>query len=122
MDPQLSFTLDIFADYYQVYLRDEQMEEDIPDDWGEQLTTEMIAVAAGIVGVSTARNTRVPVRVDLYDVRPDDDFTVWDHVAEASLEVPSGQLVIAGGSDYFPHAKRLSVTPPRELSCSCLLW
>jgi hypothetical protein len=31
----------IFADYYQFYIQDEQMDEDTPDDWGDQLTTQM---------------------------------------------------------------------------------
>ncbi|WP_236601290.1 tyrosine-type recombinase/integrase [Ktedonobacter sp. SOSP1-52] len=102
MDPILSYTLNLFADYHQFYLQDELTETDTPDDWGEQLTTHMIAVDPGIVGVGTARNLTVPVRVDLLVTRPVDDFDVWDHVAEASLEVPCGQIVIAGCSDYFP--------------------
>jgi hypothetical protein len=73
--PQISYLLNLFADYYQIYLRDEEIKDDTPDDWGEQLMTQMIAVAAGITGVSTARNTHVPVHVALFDARPDDDFT-----------------------------------------------
>lgn len=111
MEPSLSYSLNLFADYHQFYLQDEQAETDTPADWGEQLTTHMIAVDPGIVGIGTARNMTVPVRVDLLVTRPDDDFDGWDHVAEASLEVPSGQIVIAGCTDYFPEAKRLPVSP-----------
>ncbi len=71
----------------------------------------MIAVDPGIVGICTARNMEVPVRVDLLDTRPDDDFDRWDHVAEVSLDASSGQIVIAGCVDYFPEAKRLPVSP-----------
>lgn len=67
--------------------------------------------APRIIGISTARNTTVPVRVDILNGQPNDDFTDWDHVAEASLEVPSGQIVVAGNSDYIPNAKRLPVPP-----------
>ncbi len=84
---------------------------DQPDDWGKQLVTNMIAVAPGIIGIGTARNMTVPVHVDLLDRHPDDDFDSWDHVTEASLDVPSGQMVIAGCSDYFPEATRVWVTP-----------
>ena len=111
MKPSFSYTLNLFADYHQLYLQDEQADTDTPEDWGEQLTTRMIAVDPGIVGIGTARNMTVPVRVDLVATRPDDDFDVWDHVAEASLEVSSGQIVIAGCMDYFPDAKRLPVLP-----------
>jgi hypothetical protein len=111
MKPSFSYTLNLFADYHQLYLQDEQADTDTPEDWGEQLTTQMIAVDQVIVGIGTARNMTVPVRVDLLATRPDDDFDGWDQVAEASLEVPSGQVVIAGCTDYFPEAKRLPVPP-----------
>ena len=111
MKPLISYTLNLFADYHQFYLQDEQAETDTPDDWGKQLTTQMIAVDPGIVGICTARNMEVPVRVDLLDTRPDDDFDRWDHVAEVSLDASSGQIVIAGCVDYFPEAKRLPVSP-----------
>ncbi len=104
-----SYQLNLFADYYQFSLQDEEAADKQPDDWGDQLVTKMIAVAPGIIGISTARNTTVPVSVDILNVQPNDDFTDWDHVAEASLEVPSGRIVIAGCSDYFPDAKRLAV-------------
>lgn len=111
IEPQISSTLDVFADYYQFYLRDEQTEEDTPENWGEQLTTDRIAIGPGIIGVSTVRNTRVPVHIDLFSHQPNTKFDVWDHIAEASVEVPSGRIVIAGSSDYFPTAQRLSVRP-----------
>lgn len=102
----------MFADYHQFYLQDELAETDTPNDWGEQLTTNLIAVDQAIVGISTARNKTVPVRIDLLATRPvGDDFDNWDHVAEASLEISSGQIVISGCSDYFPKAKRLSIEP-----------
>jgi hypothetical protein len=111
VNPHLPYTLNLFADYYQLYLQDEQDTGEQPDDWGDQLVTRMIAVAPGIIGIGTARNKTVPVSIDLFNGRPDDDFSTWDHVAEASLEVPSGQIVIAGCSDYFPDATRIAVIP-----------
>ncbi len=32
MKPLISYTLDLFADYHQFYLQDEQAEMDTPDD------------------------------------------------------------------------------------------
>jgi hypothetical protein len=110
-EPHISCTFEVFADYHQFYLQDEQAPADTPDDWGDQLTTQMIAVAPGIIGVGTARNMTVPVQVTLRGQQPDDDFASWDHVAEASLEINSGHMVIAGGSDYLPEARRLTLTP-----------
>jgi hypothetical protein len=109
--PLASYTLTLFADYYQLYLLDEEQEDEQPDDWGHQLVTNMIAVAPGIIGIGTARNMTVPVHIDLLDRRPDDEFTSWDHVTEASLDVPSGRIVVAGCSDYYPDATCIAVRP-----------
>src|SRR5579863_4404572 len=118
--PRLSYTLKLFADYSQLYLRDEEEADDPSADWGDQLVAHRVAVAPGIVGIGTARNTMVPVRVDLFDIRPGNDSTNWDHVAEASLHVPSGRIVIVGALDYVLDAKRLPVTPGwyRVRACS----
>lgn len=109
--PRMSLMLNIHAEYHQFYLQDEQTKIDPPTDWGKQLTTDWIAADPGVVGVATARNMPVPVRIDLFDTQPSNDFGSWDHVAEASLDIPSGQIVIAGGIDYFPDSTRLTVTP-----------
>ena len=110
VNPSTSHTLTIWAEYHQIFVRDEEAEEDIPDEWGKQLVEDMIAVAPGIVGIGTARNTRVPVQIGVFSTQPDDDFTEWDQVVEATIEVPSGQLILAGPSDYLPDAQRLPVT------------
>ncbi|HEX4204026.1 MAG TPA: hypothetical protein VHZ51_07475 [Ktedonobacteraceae bacterium] len=52
----VSYTHTLFADYYQLYLQDDEEVSDQPDDWGNQLVTNMIAVAPGIIGIGTARN------------------------------------------------------------------
>lgn len=111
VNPSISYTLTIWADYHQVFVRDEEAEEDIPDEWGKQLVEDMIAVATGIVGIGTARNTHVPVQISVFSTQPDDDFAGWDQVVEATIEVPSGRLIIAGPSDYLPDVQRLPVIP-----------
>jgi hypothetical protein len=109
--PLLSYKLNLFADYYQFYLQDEQASGEPSSDWGDQLVTEMVAIAPGRIGVGTVRNMMVPVSIDLLDARPPNDFAGWDHITEASLNVPSGQIVIAGCSDYLPKATRLPIQP-----------
>ncbi|MFN5713043.1 MAG: hypothetical protein ACK463_00385, partial [Bradyrhizobium sp.] len=42
---------------------------------------------------------------------PDDDSAGWDHIVEASLDVASGRIAIAGCTDYFPDAARIDVAP-----------
>ena len=108
MTPEIR--LELFADYHQFYLQDERTDvAEPPDDWGTRLVTDMIAVAPGQVGVGTARNVTVPVTVEVLPAPPQDAFDDWDHVAEASLDAPSGTVVIAGCTAYLPDALRISV-------------
>ena len=71
----------------------------------------MLAIAPGIIGVGTVRNMNVPVTVEIRDQEPDVDVQAWDYVVEATLDVASGRIVVAGCSDYFPDAMRITVPP-----------
>lgn len=48
-----------------------------------------------MVGVGTARRVRVPVAFEARTVEPDQNPDVWDHIAEASLRVDSGSILIS---------------------------
>ncbi|WCM92350.1 hypothetical protein M5C99_18625 [Acidovorax sp. NCPPB 2350] len=103
--------LTLFADYHQFYLQDEAAEGDLSSAWDEAASHRMLAVAAGVVGFGTVRNTHVPVTLELLDVAPHADFDRFDHVVEASLVVKTGPLVAAGCTDYFPEAARFETAP-----------
>ncbi|MGI8854897.1 MAG: lipocalin-like domain-containing protein [Thermomicrobiales bacterium] len=104
------FHFDLFADYFQFYLQDEQADlagsEGI---WTDRSLADMVAVAPGQLLVSTVRNMTVSVTVMLTDSEPIDDFAAWDHVIDAGLDVPSGRIVIAGCTDSFFDAARIAV-------------
>ena len=51
----------------------------------------------------------VPVTVQVCDFEPTLDLLAWDHGAETDLDVPSGRIVIAGCTDYWPDAARVDV-------------
>jgi len=103
----------LFADYHQFYLQDEQADGDLSDHWTPGATDRLLAVAPGVVGVGTARDTTVPVTVAVLGGPPpgDEDLSGWDQVNECSLSVPSGRIVVAGCTDYFPEAARIDVAP-----------
>ncbi|WP_174721489.1 hypothetical protein [Capsulimonas corticalis] len=101
----------IFADYHQFYLQDEKADGDLSDCWTHEATEQMLALAPGTIGVGTVRNMTVPVTVRVLDAAPADDYDQWDQVNECSLDIPSGSLVIAGCTDYFPDAARIPVVP-----------
>jgi hypothetical protein len=102
---------ELFADYYQFYLQDEAAKGDLSDAWTETAVKRLLAIAPGTLGVGTARNNTVPVTVEVLAAAPIPDFEGWDQVVECALEVPTGRIVIAGTTDYFPDAARLAVAP-----------
>jgi hypothetical protein len=106
-----SLELSLFADYFQFYIQDEGATGDMSDSWNEEATARLFAVAPGAIGIGTVRNVDVPVVVEIHDQEPAEDLSQWDYVIEAELNVPSGRIIAAGCTDYFPDAKRIEVAP-----------
>ena len=106
-----TFEYKLFADYYQFYLQGESADGNLGNSWTPEAVDRLLAVAPGTIGVGTVRNVTVPVAVEITDEEPDDDLSKWDQVAECSLEIPSGRIVVAGCTDYFPDAARIEVIP-----------
>jgi len=104
-------TYRLFADYFQFYLQDERAKGDLSDAWTEQAVADLLALAPGTIGVGTVRNMEVPVQVEIAAAVPPIRLDGWDHAVECDIEVPSGRLVIAGCTDYFPDAARIPVEP-----------
>ncbi|MGH8918619.1 MAG: hypothetical protein ACRD0H_09815 [Actinomycetes bacterium] len=105
--------LQVFADYHQFTLEDEQTGGgEPPDDWGVGISPlRLLAAAPGMVGIGTLRNVTVPVTIEVRDDEPADGRHEADHITEASLDVPSGTVVVLGGTDYRPDAPRVTVVP-----------
>jgi hypothetical protein len=102
--------LNIFADYHQFYLEDDNSEADLAEIWDERTSADMIATGPGVVGVGTARNYHVPVTVRMLDSEPGEELGRWDHVSEASLAVPSGRLLVCGPTEW-PDVRRIAIKP-----------
>lgn len=107
--PMRRYRYDLFADYYQFYLQDEEAECELSDSWTPEAVQRLLTVASGTICIGTVRNTAVPVTVEVTDREPQEEFSQWDKVNECDLEVPSGRIVIAGCTDYFPDAERIDV-------------
>lgn len=105
-----SHQIQLFADYFQFYLQDEVIQGSLSEAWSNAAIKRMLAVSDGVVGISTARNTAVPVTLELLEQAPNTDLSQFDHVAEASLVIANGPLVVASYMDYFPDAARFQVS------------
>jgi hypothetical protein len=109
----IAYNLTLFADYFQFYIGDDGATWDTSSErfWDQEAVDRLLAVAPGMLGIGTVRNMHVPVSLEIHGRKPDDDSSEWDHIVEASIEVASGQLVIAGCTDYFLDALRVDVAP-----------
>ena len=106
------FEFQLFADYHQFWLRDENAEIDpFSDLWNGTSIDDMLFVTPGMIHVGTARQLTVPVTVEIHDSEPNYDFGDWDHIAECSINIQSGKLVVMGCGDYLPGATRIPVSP-----------
>jgi len=106
------YDLKLFADYQQFSLQDEEAQGDLEQSWTEEATARLLAVGDGIIGVGTVRPSDVPVALLVLEGPPELDKQS-DLIVEASLDVPSGVIVIAGCTDYFPDAQRVSIESGR---------
>ena len=103
--------LELFADYFQFVLLDEQCEDDFSAVWTPEALQRMLAVGDRSISVGTLRNVTVSVEVHVVEAKPNIDLSRFDHAAEASFSVPSGRLAVLGCTDYLPDAKHLEVLP-----------
>ncbi len=100
----------LFADYFQFYLQDDDIEKgNLEDAWTDAASHRQLAVAPFVLGVGTARNMEVPVRVFLGASPTNLDLAQYDLVNRAGLENETGRIVLAGCTDYFPDAIRFDV-------------
>ena len=105
----MNYSLEIFADYHQFYLMDDEEQPDYPSEITELDCSNMAKIAPYIIAVYTTRNTTVPVNVRISNSDPGINFDLWDHIVECSIAVPSGRLVVLGCTDYLPEAQRLEM-------------
>jgi hypothetical protein len=104
--------LDLFADYFQFYIRDEKVDGDLSDKWTTEAVEQLLATTEGTIGVGTVRNMNVPVTIKTFDKEPSfliDDENTIEQINECDIEVSSGRIAIAGCTEYFPDAKRLEL-------------
>lgn len=106
----ISAELELFADYYQIHLFDDGSVSDLGDAWTDEAVRDGLAVATDTMAVGTTVNVNVAVTLEVLEVAPeDDDSAEFDHVVEGSLQVPSGQLIVMGCTDYEPEAARFGM-------------
>ncbi len=104
-----STQLRLFADYFQLHVMDEEAEDDLGDAWTQEAVTDALAASEQTLGIGTEVNMYVAVTVEQFDHPPEGGSDAFDHVVEASIEVPTGRIAVLGCTDYLPDAARFEV-------------
>jgi hypothetical protein len=106
--------LEVFADYFQIYLADPLIEDDWSDAWqAPAALADRFIVRPRILGFCTGRNSTVPLHVVSYDCVPDLSYQITraDHAVRAGLSTVDRRLIVAGSTEYWPSAFSLDVWP-----------
>jgi hypothetical protein len=85
---------EVFADYHQFYLWDRGMSPTAPEDYTDDDVARRIKAAPHVVVIQPERDMEVAVEVEIHDGEPGYDPAGWDHIAEASLHLPTGRLQV----------------------------
>ena len=85
---------EVFADYHQFYLWDDGMSPEAPVDYVDEDIKRRIKTGPHVVVIQPERNMTVAVEVEIHDSAPECSPDDWDHIAEASLHLPTGRLQV----------------------------
>ena len=85
----------VWASYSQFYVVDgERGAGSVGDVWDGRALERHLGVLDGLVAVATVGTTATPVVLEAWAAEPPLDDG-WDHVAEASIDVQTGRVVLA---------------------------
>jgi len=83
------------TDYHQFYLLDEGIKPPAPDDYnGPDVFVQRLLAKPHIIALMTFQPNTFSAAVEVLDGEPETDVAGWDHVVDASLEVPTGKLAV----------------------------
>jgi hypothetical protein len=105
--------LEIVADYFQIYVCDPVYNDDWSELWTAQTVDDRIVALPHTVVFGTGRNMSVPVHIVVHEQQPDVDALIApaDHAVVSGIGCGTGQLKVAGCTDYLPDAFTLSTSP-----------
>jgi hypothetical protein len=106
-----SFAMTMFAEHYQFYLRDGDSDPgELSVYWPQEMRDQMVLLKDTIIGIGTVRSIEVPVQLDIFQERPEDEYLDdYDQVIECQLSVPSGKLAVSGATEDFCESQEIEL-------------
>lgn len=98
----------VAAEDYQFYLQDSKAETVFRENMHDELMQDLVTVGDRIIAIGTVRPTEVQIIVEVLNDEPEEeDLEDWDQVVEASIDLPSGTMVITNNIEDFELAARV---------------
>jgi hypothetical protein len=90
------YQLKFFTEYYQFYIADKESKATTDSDnfWTRQADADKMAVEAGLLGISVGKYGEIDVEVNVFESQTNRNFDEFEHIVEASIEIPSGVLLV----------------------------
>ena len=99
------------AAYRQLYLFDEVESPTYPEDITDLDLRARAKAVPNLVAIYTVSDGEVEIRIAWAAVPRPFDESMWSHIVEAPLAVPSGRIVVASPDSYLPDCARVAVPP-----------
>ncbi len=99
----------LFADYFQLYLMDEAVDDDTSEIWTESALEAKLGISRNTLAIGTFRNVDVNLEVMVVEQEPTISLVDWDHASLGHVNLPSGKCAVLGCTDYLPDAKRIEL-------------
>ena len=96
MPQRIAVGSEVYASHHQFYVLDPKGPWATDLVWDGAGLERHLGIADGVVAVGTVGYCVVPVRIEVWDEEPPLDLEAWDHVVDATLDVRSGLVALAG--------------------------
>ena len=106
---RLRYSSILYAKQHQFYLQDANVKQPLSQLWQGKSLSDRVVGNVGGLAVRTVTDKHVSVYLEVSDTPLAGSLDEWQYVADAAVHVQSGQLIIAGGTDYFPDAARINI-------------
>lgn len=115
-----TYTLNVFADNFQFLVLDKRAECNYPETWNDEILAHLFAMGDQVLGIGTVRDVDVQVEVVIHEqpleeleVISEAEFSPWDHVVQAVIDVPSGTLMLHGLTQDMADAEYIELPAGR---------
>ncbi|MFK0192993.1 hypothetical protein [Kitasatospora sp. NPDC090308] len=103
--------LELFADFFQLHVRDGDSDEDLLGAWTAQARADGLVPARRGLGVGTVGEGDVEVTVEVFVAEPAADHGAFEQVVEATIEATSGRVAVLSPTGHLPDAEFFDLPP-----------